>query len=120
VQVLTIHVTMSTPDGIDIDLIDILQSFLASANAILPSHQIVLATPTLKHTMRTLRTYAEAMKLPKAKEWDASLWREVEGLIAQGVFKVVPLPKGKKALSAKPVFKIKEHPDSTVKSLKTH
>jgi hypothetical protein len=35
-----------------------------------------------------------------------------------GVFIVVPLPKGKRALSSKPVYKVKEHPDGSIKDFK--
>lgn len=80
---------------------------------------LILTATTAPSAMRIPRSFKEAMRTPEAKDWEASFWKEIQNLINKGVFIVVPLPPGKKALSSKPVNRIKEHPDGSIKSFKT-
>jgi hypothetical protein len=60
-----------------------------------------------------------AIKLLEAAFWDKSLQKEIQALINKGMFTVVPLPLGKKALLPKLVYKVKKHSDSSGKDFTT-
>jgi hypothetical protein len=77
-----------------------------------------MTAPAAILDIRTPRSYKEAMSLPEAKDWDAATWKEIKALIAKGVFTVVLLPPGKKALSTKLVFKLKLTPSADISSFK--
>jgi hypothetical protein len=75
-------------------------------------------TTTTHHEDRLPRNYAEAMKLPDAREYHAATMKEFAQLKERGVYEVVPLPPGKRALSTKLVYKKKYRPTGEVKKYK--
>ena len=79
---------------------------------------LAMTIPVMARYIQILRTYAEAMKLPEAAEWDACTWKEYQSLVDQKVFEVVRPPKGAEIISGKLVYKTKEHPDGTLKKFK--
>jgi hypothetical protein len=64
------------------------------------------------------RNYTEAMKFPDAEKYHEATMKEFKQLERLGVFEVVPLPPGKKALSTKLVYKKKYRPTGEVKKYK--
>lgn len=79
------------------------------------AYYTTMSTPP---TDRTPRNYKEAMSLPDAKEWDEATWKEFDQLYDLGVFEVVELPPGKKAISTKLVYKTKYRPNGDIKKRK--
>lgn len=53
------------------------------------------------------KTYSDAMKCDDAFHWRKAIDKEGQSLIAHGTWKLVQLPKGKRALTSKWIFKIK-------------
>ncbi|KAJ9542762.1 hypothetical protein OSB04_029268 [Centaurea solstitialis] len=53
-------------------------------------------------------SYSEAMKLDDADEWLMAMKAEMESLLKSGTWELVLIPKGKKAVRSKWVFKLKE------------
>ncbi|KAJ9546957.1 hypothetical protein OSB04_019500 [Centaurea solstitialis] len=53
-------------------------------------------------------SYSEAMKLDDADEWLMAMKAEMESLLKSGTWDLVLIPKGKKAVRSKWVFKLKE------------
>jgi transposase InsO family protein len=53
------------------------------------------------------KTHAEAITCPDALHWRKAIDKEGQSLVAHGTWKLVPLPKGKRALTSKWIFKIK-------------
>jgi hypothetical protein len=64
------------------------------------------------------RNYAEAMKLPDAQQYHDATMAEFKQLKKLGVFEVVPLPPGKKAISTKLVYKKKFRPTGEIRKHK--
>ena len=67
-----------------------------------------------KMTLRELRSYKEAMNLPDADKWHKATELEIQSIITNHVFKVVDLPRGKRAISARWVYKRKLGPDGEI------
>ena len=59
-----------------------------------------------------------ALASPQAAEWKEAIRQEYEALRDHGVFELVDLPKGKKAISAKFVLKIKRGPSNEIERYK--
>jgi hypothetical protein len=70
-------------------------------------------------SIRIPRNYKEAMTMPNAQGWHDSTMKELSDLKAKGVYKVVPLPKGRKTISSKLIYKAKPTPTGTLAKLKT-
>lgn len=60
------------------------------------------------------RTLAEAMKRPDAEKYIECAIEEVKAHLENGTWKVVRLPKGKRAIGSRWVFKIKRNADGSV------
>ncbi|GMF20513.1 unnamed protein product [Phytophthora fragariaefolia] len=64
------------------------------------------------------KTHDEAVTGPDAPHWRKAIDKEGRSLIAHGTWKLVPLPKGKRALTSKWVFKIKYDAQGNVERYK--
>jgi hypothetical protein len=91
-------------DGDDLQDDDLFIFAAMAPNAILDIH-----TPT---------SYKDAMRLPEATHWHNATQKEIKALTDKGVFTVVTLPSGKKALSTKLVYKLKITPEGEIGSYK--
>jgi hypothetical protein len=63
-------------------------------------------------------TFKQAMDLPDAEMWKKACEDEINSLVENGTWEIVPLPTGKKAIGSKWVFKIKRHSDGSVERYK--
>lgn len=74
-----------------------------------PSKKMALATLPVRPApiAHEPRTYKEAIKFPKASRWAEAAEKEFQSIVANYVFKVVDLPPGKHAISARLLFKRK-------------
>jgi histone deacetylase 1/2 len=63
-------------------------------------------------------SYAEAIKLPEAQKWHQAMEEEFSSLQRNGTFTLVPLPKGRKAIGSRWLYKIKRLADGTVERYK--
>lgn len=66
----------------------------------------------------TPETYAEAMWSPYGPEWKEAVDDEIESLLERGVFTVCDLPRGKKAVKTKWVFKVKQKSNGEIDKFK--
>jgi len=62
----------------------------------------------------TPASYKEAMELPSKAQWRKAMQIELDSLIYNGTFVLVPAPKCRKVVGTKWVFKIKRNPDGSV------
>lgn len=76
----------------------------SSPSTIAPAPRIVLP-----------RTFEEAWRIP---EWREAIKKEYEAHAKNGTWKIVPLPKGRKAIGWKLVFRIKLHADGSIERYK--
>ena len=67
-----------------------------------------------KMTLREPRSYKEAMNLPDADKWYEATELEMQSIIMNHIFEVVDLPQGKRAISARWVYKRKLGPDGEI------
>jgi histone deacetylase 1/2 len=63
-------------------------------------------------------SFDEAIKSPNQREWIEAINNELDSLITNGTFTVVPLPDNRKPIKCKYVFKIKYDSDGTVDKFK--
>jgi hypothetical protein len=66
----------------------------------------------------TPKTMREALRSPKNKEWKAAIKKEYDGIRDRNVFRVVPIPAGKRVLSTKWDFTIKNNKDDSIRKYK--
>jgi hypothetical protein len=66
----------------------------------------------------TPKTMREALHSPKNKEWKATIKKEYDGVRDRNVFRVVPIPAGKRVLSTKWDFTIKKNKDGSIRKYK--
>jgi len=64
--------------------------------------------------VRTLNSCKEAVDLPQSDEWKKAMKEEFEALMKTGTFELVPLPKGKRTIGARWLFKLKQRADGTI------
>ena len=64
------------------------------------------------------QTIDEALRTPEAAEWKKAADEEMKALAAMNVWKLVPLPEGKKPVGCRWVFKVKNKPDGTIERFK--
>ena len=65
------------------------------------------------------RTLQEALRGPDSVSWLKAVDKELKSLIDMGTFEFIDnLPKGRRAISSKLVFKIKRLPDGTIERYK--
>ena len=77
------------------------------------------ATPSISAaSIRVLQNYKDAMTTPQADGWRTATYAEFDSLLQKGVYKVVTLPSGAKALPTKIVFKAKPTPTGDLAKLK--
>jgi hypothetical protein len=79
-------------------------------------HFAMMAVPA--SSVRIPRNYKEAMQTPDAKGWHDATYLEFDALRDKGVYKIVPLPQGAKALPSKIVYKAKPTPTGDLAKLK--
>lgn len=60
----------------------------------------------------------EALELPDSEEWIESIIKGIQSLLENGTWEVVPLPRGKKAIGCRWVFKIKRDSNGSIKRYK--
>ena len=60
------------------------------------------------------KTIKEALKMEDAEQWKQAIGAELQALIDMGTWKLVPLPKGRKAVGCRMVLKRKFNLDGTV------
>jgi len=65
-----------------------------------------------------LRTWAQAMKSPYAKEWKAAADEEYAALLRNNTWEIVKLPPGKKPIGSRWVWLIKRRADGTIDRFK--
>lgn len=65
------------------------------------------------------RTYSEAVNSHDSYKWFLSMKEEYNSLVKNNTWDLVSLPKGRKAVSSKWVFKIKRRTDGTVERFKS-
>ena len=66
------------------------------------------------------KTFQEALDSPESAHWQASMKREIQQLEEQATWTMVPqAPPGRKLIPGRWVYKIKFHPDGTVKEYKS-
>jgi hypothetical protein len=63
-------------------------------------------------------TYKQAMKSPDAVLWRKAAEEEINSLLANGTWELVPLPEGKKAIGSRWVFKVKKNADGSIERYK--
>ena len=63
-------------------------------------------------------TYKQAMKSPDAALWQEAAQEEINSLISNGTWDIVPLPKDRKAIGSRWVFKVKRNADGTIERYK--
>ena len=63
-------------------------------------------------------TYEQAIRGPDAKEWYKAMDKEYETIMKMGVWKVVPLPPGRKVVGSKWVYKTKLDQDGKISRFK--
>ena len=61
------------------------------------------------------QSYMEAMRTSESHQWRGAIEKELESLRKNGTYTVEPLPKGRKAVKCKWVFKLKRLLDGSVK-----
>lgn len=64
------------------------------------------------------QTFKEAMESKEKKKWIIAMKEEMKSLNENETWKMVPLPKGRKAISCKWIYKIKRNPDGSVERYK--
>jgi len=62
----------------------------------------------------TTRSYEEAMRISKTDEWKKATDNEYTAIINNNTYRLVPLPKYRKSVTTKWIYKIKYHTDGTV------
>jgi hypothetical protein len=81
-----------------------------------------IATKELKHATATFleepQNIAKALTCENSKEWECTMQEEYDSLMANNTWTLVPLPVGKKPISCKWVFKIKQGMNGEVKHYK--
>lgn len=70
------------------------------------------------HTIEEPTTYAEAMRSPEADQWKVDIQKEYESLMQNSTWRLAPLPKGKKAIKCKWVYKVKYKPNGKIERFK--
>lgn len=63
-------------------------------------------------------TYTEAINSQQCSEWRRAMEKEISSLKENQTWKLVPLPKGTKALPCKWVFRLKQNPDGSIERYK--
>src|SRR6266480_139739 len=63
-------------------------------------------------------TYIEALRRPESEEWQKAMDTEIEALKRNDTYTVVPIPKGRKLVDSKWVYKTKYLADGSVEQLK--
>jgi hypothetical protein len=63
-------------------------------------------------------TYKQAMKSPDAALWRKAAEEEINSLLANGTWELVPLPEGRKAIGSRWVFKVKRNADGSIERYK--
>jgi hypothetical protein len=58
----------------------------------------------------TPQTYYEAINGPDGRKWEESIQQELQAMLSMNVFEPCELPKGRKAIDTKWIFKLKFHP----------
>jgi hypothetical protein len=71
-------------------------------------------TETYSRNSKEPRTIKEAMKMSDRDQWKQAVEDELNKLIEMGTWKLVPLPKGRKAVGCRVVLKRKFNLDGTV------
>ncbi len=64
------------------------------------------------------QTVEEALNGEDAKKWEIAMQEEYDSLVVNNTWSLVPLPKGRKPISSKWVFKIKHGVDGEVERYK--
>ncbi len=64
------------------------------------------------------QTMEEALKGEYAKKWEITMQEDYDSLVVNNTWTLVPLPKGRKPISCKWVFKIKHGVDGEVERYK--
>jgi transposase InsO family protein len=62
--------------------------------------------------------YAAAMRSPEAMEWQQAMAAEYESLMKNGTWRLVPLPRDRKAVACKWVYRVKTNSDGSVAKFK--
>ncbi|TPX34262.1 DNA-directed DNA polymerase [Synchytrium endobioticum] len=73
----------------------------------------------LKRDVKEPLTYKQAVLTPESSEWLKSMAEEVQSLIENETWKLVPLPAGSKAIGGKWVFKVKRDNMGEIDKLKS-
>ena len=63
-------------------------------------------------------TYKEALQCPDASKWKVAIQAEYDALMENGTWRLAKLPKGRKAIACKWVFKIKRQADGSIERYK--
>jgi len=65
-------------------------------------------------------TFKEAMKRPEAERnaWFQAATEEIQSLVENGTFELVELPRGRKAIGCRWVFKVKRNADGSIERYK--
>ena len=69
---------------------------------------------TYSRNSKEPKTIKEALKMEDAEQWKEAIGTELQALIDMGTWKLVPLPKGRKAVGCRMVLKRKFNLDGTV------
>ena len=74
--------------------------------------------PTPKGSIREPHTLAEAQASPQWEHWKKAIKTELDSINKLGTYRMVQLPRGRKAIGCKWVFKVKWNPNGTVERYK--
>jgi hypothetical protein len=74
---------------------------------------IAMTTPKVTSSIQTPLSLKEALASPKANLWLKAILKEHNALKRTLTYKLVDLPVGRKALGAKPIFKLKVKADGS-------
>lgn len=82
--------------------------FVNAANEI---NVVVTATPSPN-------SYSEAINSPHSNEWKKAMDDEINALIKNNTYELVPLPEGRKPISTRWIYKVKHRADGSIKRFK--
>lgn len=77
---------------------------------------ITVKTP--KHSVKTPKTYDKAIASPEAEQWKKAIVTEVANQVKKGLYNLVSPVPGKPIIKGKWVYKVKEHPDGSIKKFR--
>jgi hypothetical protein len=83
-----------------------------------PNVQLHELTSVASKSPKTPNSYKEALASPDANHWQKAMEEEIQAIMHNRTFTLVPLPQGHKPIGAHWLYKVKLHADSTINCFK--